>query len=107
MPWAYGTHDDTLAYLFATQLVAGVSPRVDGSQNKVLWEAKDSPSGANVPVEARPLGKAAPVVTISGGPSTTDLPTPGCWTFRLLWGSNGEHSSTINLDVLPAGTVPH
>ena len=44
MPWALGTNDDTVAYLFATQLVAG--PRVDGSQNKVLWEAKDSPSGA-------------------------------------------------------------
>lgn len=107
VPWAYGTHNDTLAYLFATQLVAGVSPRVDGSQNKVLWEAKDSPSGANVLVEGRPLGKSEPVVTIAGGPSITDVPTPGCWTFRLSWGSNGEHSSTINLEVVPAGSVPH
>src|SRR5712691_12547566 len=47
VPWAYGTQDDTVAYLFATQLVAGTSPREDGSQNKVLWLAKDSPSGAN------------------------------------------------------------
>jgi hypothetical protein len=107
VPWAFGTRNDTLAYLFATQLVAGVSPRVDGSQNKVLWEAKDSPSGANVLVEGRPLGKSDPVVTTAGGPSITDVPTPGCWTFRLSWGSNGEHTSTINFEVLPAGTVPH
>lgn len=106
VPWALGTHNDTLAYLFAAQLVAGVSPRVDGSQNKVLWEAKDSPSGANVLVEGHPLGQSQPVVTIAGGPSITDVPMPGCWTFRLSWGPTGQHSSTINLEVLPAGTLP-
>jgi hypothetical protein len=107
VPWALGTNDDTVAYLFATQLVAGVGSRVDGSQNKVLWEAEESPSGGNVLVEGRPLGKSEPVVTIAGGPSITDVPMPGCWAFRLSWGSNGEHSSTINLEVLPAGTLPH
>lgn len=106
-PWAFGTHDDTVAYLFATQMLAGVSPRVDGSQNKVLWEARDSPSGGNVLVEGRPLGKSEPLVTIAGGPSITDVPLPGCWTFRLSWGANGGQSSTINLEVLPAGTMPH
>jgi hypothetical protein len=107
VPWAFGTNHDTVAYLFATQLVAGVSPRVDGSQNKVLWEAKASPSGANVKVEGHPMGESQPVVTIAGGPSITDVPTPGCWTFRLSWGAHGEHSSTINLEVLPAGTLPY
>jgi hypothetical protein len=104
--WAYGTEDTTVAYLFATQLVAGSSPRADGSQNKVLWEAKDSPSGANVLVEGHPLGESQPVVTIPGGPSITDVPTPGCWTFRLSWSSNGPHTSTINLEVLPSGSTP-
>jgi hypothetical protein len=104
--WTLGTQGDTVAYLFATQLVAGGSPRADGSQNKVLWEAKASPSGANVLVEGHPLGSSQPVVTIAGGPSITDVPTPGCWTFRLSWASNGQHSSTINLEVLPAGTLP-
>ncbi len=106
VPWAFGTENTTVAYLFATQLVAGNSPRVDGSQNKVLWEAKDSPSGANVLVEAHPLGESQPVVTIPGGPSITDVPTAGCWTFRLSWNSNGPRSSTINLEVLPAGSRP-
>lgn len=104
--WAFGTDHDTLAYLFANQLVAGISPRADGSQNKVLWVATDSPSGAGLVVEGRPLGSSQPVVTIAGGPSDTDVPTAGCWTFRLSWGISGQHSSTINLAVLPAGTLP-
>jgi len=106
VPWAFGTQGDTVAYLFATQLVAGVSPRVDGSQNKVLWQAKDYPSGGAVVVEGRPFGQSQPVLTIPGGPSITDVPTAGCLTFRLSWSYNGQHSSTINFEVLPAGTLP-
>ena len=106
VPWAFGTGRNTVAYMFATQLVAGTSPRVDGSQNKVLWEAKDYPSGGNVKVEGRPIGQSVPVVTIAGGPSIVDIPTAGCWTFRLSWIANGEHSSVISLQVLPAGTNP-
>jgi hypothetical protein len=106
VPWAYGTQNDTVAYLFATQLVAGTSPRVDGSQNKVLWEAKDYPSGANVLVDGHPLGESQPVVSIPGGPSITDVPNAGCWTFQLSWTSAGAHTSTINFEVLPARTLP-
>jgi hypothetical protein len=40
VPWALGTGGDAVAYLFATQLVAGSSPRVDGTNNKVLWVAQ-------------------------------------------------------------------
>jgi hypothetical protein len=104
--WAFGTRGDTIAYVFATQLVAGGSPRRDGSNNKVLWEARDDSSGATVVVEGRPLSQPQPVVTIAGGPSIVDVPTAGCWTFRLSWSANGQHSSTINLQALPAGTLP-
>jgi hypothetical protein len=107
VPWALGTDGTTVAYVFATQLVAGPSPRVNGTNNKVLWEAKDYPSGGGVMVEGHPLGLSQPVVTIAGGPSITDVPTAGCWTFRLSWSANGRQSdSTINLEVLPAGSVP-
>jgi hypothetical protein len=105
VPWAMGNPDDAVAFLFATQLVAGGSPREDGSNNKVLWVVKDYPTGALV--EGRPLGQALPVVTIAGGPSITDVPTAGCWTFRLVWGpADHARSSIINLEVLPAGTLP-
>jgi hypothetical protein len=38
-----------------------------------------------VVVEGRPLGQSQPVLTIAGGPSIVDVPTAGCWTFRLSW----------------------
>jgi hypothetical protein len=58
-------------------------------------------------VEGRPLGQSQPVVTIVGGPGIVDVPTAGCWTFRLSWTANGgQHTSTINLEVLPNGTLP-
>jgi hypothetical protein len=104
--WAFGTTHDSVAYLFATQLVAGTSPRSDGSNNKVLWVVKDYPSGANVTVEGRMLGRSEPAVTIEGGPSIVDVPTPGCWTFQLSWSAQGRHTSVINLQALPAGSVP-
>lgn len=106
VPWALGTNGDSVAYLFAAQLVAGSSPRVNGTNNKVLWETKEDPSGGNVTVEGRPLGQSQPVVTITGGPSIVDVPTPGCWSFRLSWGTGGQQTSTINFQVLPTGTVP-
>lgn len=106
VPWAFGTDKDTVAYLFATELVAGASPRVNGTNNKILWEAKDLPSGAGVAIDAHPMGQTQLVVTIAGGPSIVDLPTAGCWTFALSWSSHGKHTSTINLEVLPTGTVP-
>lgn len=107
VPWALGTDGTTVAYVFAAQLVAGPSPRVNGTTNKVLWETRDHPDGTGVIVEGHPLGQTLPVVTIAGGPSITDVPTAGCWTFRLTWSANGrQSSSTINLDVLPTGTMP-
>jgi hypothetical protein len=104
VPWALGTPGDAVAMLFARQLVAGGSPRVDGTSNKVHWVNKDKT--LNFVVEGRPFGKAEPVIGLKGGPGVEDVPTPGCWTFRVLWGAHNEHSSAINLEVLPAGTLP-
>ena len=109
MPWAFGTQDTAVAFLFSTVLVAGSSPRLDGSYNKVGWVAKgDNPSGdTNIAIEVRPLGASQPVLTNAGNASVADLPKPGCWTFRLAWTAHGQQQvSTINLDVLPAGTRP-
>ncbi len=103
-PWALGTPADAVAFVFAIRLVAGSSPRVNGTSNKVLWVLRDP---SPFVVEGRPLGQSQPVVTVQGGPSIVDAPAAGCWTFRLLWESGGApHSSVINLQVLPAGTSP-
>jgi len=103
VPWALGTDGGVVAYVFGRQLVAGTSPRVDGSNNKVGWAIKDHSSSM---VVGRPVGMAQPVVSFPGGSSVVDVPTAGCWTFRVLWGAQNEHVSTVNLEVLPAGTLP-
>ncbi len=82
---------------------AGSSPRIDGTNNKVLWVAKGSPS--NFVVDGIPPGGTQAVITVNGGPSIVDVPSAGCWKFQLTWGAE-QAGSTINLDVLPAGSTP-
>ena len=103
VPWTAAASGDAVAFVFAGRLVAGPSPRVDGSANKVLWVLREP---VQFVVEARPSGKATPVVTIPGGPSIVDVPTPGCWTFQLIPTNNASQVSTISLAVLPHGTTP-
>ena len=110
LPWAMGSPPDALAYLFATQLVAA-GQRPDGTSNKVLWVTRD-PSH-DVMIEGRPLGRSRPVVRVRGQitygnqlPSQVDVPTPGCWSFVVSRAGRPGQTSTINLDVLPAGTLP-
>jgi hypothetical protein len=109
VPWAFGTQDTTVAFIFSTVLVAGSGPRADGASNKIGWVAKgDYPSGVtHIAIEVRPLGEAQPVLTNADNASVADLPKPGCWTFRLSWSAHGQQQlSTINLEVLPAGALP-
>ena len=96
----------SLAYLFATQLVArGVRP--DGSSNKVLWVSK----GVGAPrITAHPADSNSPTVEIGGQvtngnqmPSMVDLPSSGCWSFDLSWGHTKDR---IELNVLPEGSAP-
>jgi hypothetical protein len=103
VPWTIAASGDAVAFVFAGKLVAGPSPRVDGSNNKVLWVLHDP---VQFVVEARPSGKTTPVVTVPGGPSIVDVPTPGCWTFRLIQVNDASKVSTISLDVLPHGSSP-
>ena len=109
VPWAFGTQNTTVAFLFSRVLVAGSGPRVDGTNNKVHWVAKaDYPTGyINVAIEARPLGESQPILTFTNAGGVADFPKPGCWTFRLSWSApSQQQASTINLEVLPAGTRP-
>jgi hypothetical protein len=103
VPWALGSGGQAVAFVFARELVAGTSPRVDGTNNKVLWVAKGI--APNFVVAGTPPGGTQAMVTVNGGPSIVDAPSPGCWTFRLSWGSS-HAASTIHLDVLPVGSKP-
>jgi len=110
VPWAMGSPPDALAYLFARQLVAeGLRP--DGSSNKVLWVTRGL--SRDLTIEGRPLGRSRPAVTIGGQvvdgnqlPSQVDVPMPGCWSFVVSWTRSSRQTSTINLNVLPPGSLP-
>ena len=109
VPWAFGTQNTSVAFLFSRVLVAGSGPRVDGSYNKVHWVANaDYPNGyMNLAITARPFGQSQPALTGTNGADIGDFPKPGCWTFRLAWSSHGQPQvSTMNLEVRPAGTRP-
>ncbi len=109
VPWAFGTQNTTVAFLFSRVLVAGSGPRVDGTNNKVHWVAKaDYPTGyINVAIEARPLDESQPILTFTNAGGVADFPKPGCWTFRLSWSVHSQQQvSTINFEVLPAGIRP-
>jgi hypothetical protein len=107
VPWAMGSGGSAIAFVFAIHLVAGGSPRSDGSDNKVLWVVQD-PSVNDFFVRGHPLDRSEPVIEVPGGPSIVDPPSPGCWTFQLSWNVNGgsQRVGTINLDVLPKGSLP-
>ena len=102
--WAMGTGGGAIAFVFAGRLVAGQSPRVDGSNNKVLWVIRDH--APSFTVEGVPLGQHYPVLSVEAGPSIVDVPSPGCWSFAVSWTANGWHRSPIHLDVLPNGSYP-
>jgi hypothetical protein len=106
VPWAMGTPGNAVAFLFAGQLVAGVSPRVNGTNNKILWVANSKAAEWGFVVAGSPMGESRPTVSVAGGPSIVDVPTAGCWTFRLSSSSTGNYISTFGLDVLPTGTLP-
>jgi hypothetical protein len=109
VPWAFGTQNTAVAFVFSRVLVAGSGPRVDGTYNKVRFVANaDYPNGIlNVTIESRPLGQSQPVLNFSNAGSAGDFPEAGCWTFRLSWSAHSQQQvSTINLEVLPAGTRP-
>ena len=109
VPWAFGTQNTTVAFLLSRVLVAGSGPRADGTYNKIHWVAKaDYPTGyINVAIEGRPLGESQPILTFTNAGGVADFPKPGCWTFHLSWSTHGQQQvSTINLEVLPAGSRP-
>lgn len=101
--WALGSPGDAVAFLFAVQLVAGPSPRSDGSNNKIQWVIKDA---GNFEVDGHPSGSAEPAVSTQGGPSIIDVPSPGCWKFQLTTVPQRKLVSTVNLEALPHGSLP-
>jgi hypothetical protein len=72
-----------------------VVPSPEGRNNKILWAARPPAQlGEDLHIRATLDGTGETVDrTIEGGPgpSTVDLPKPGCWSMELSWGEHRDH----------------
>ena len=94
MPYMVGQRGEVVAILWP----ALAAPPRDGHTNKILWVAREHTTEPFT-ITAR-LGTTTVTTTMQQGPgpSTIDVPGPGCWTFDLRWGT---HQDTL---ALPYGT---
>lgn len=90
MPYVLGQRGEIVAILWPDL----VAPPQDGRGNKILWVAREH-TAEPFTVTAR-LGTTTVTTTMQQGPgpSTIDVPGPGCWTFDLRWGT---HQDTLVL----------
>jgi hypothetical protein len=102
-PYVLAVPDMAAVILAAQPLRAG---HPTNPYNKVAWAVRVPRNGTNLRVDARPRGETGqivqfdvPPVVVSPGEvyvSYLDLPSPGCWTLTLRWGSPMQ-TATINL----------
>jgi hypothetical protein len=94
VPHVFSSHGRMVAILFGATLS---SPPAAGVNNKILWVARDGrDASAPLRLDAVRAGTTAHVRReVAVGPSTVDLPRPGCWRITLRWGSQHD---TIDLD---------
>ena len=90
MPFVVGERGEIVAILWPDL----VAPPQDGRGNKILWVAREHTTEPFT-ITAR-LGTTAVTTMMQQGPgpSTIDVPGPGCWTFDLRWGT---HQDTLVL----------
>jgi hypothetical protein len=93
MPHVTGAAGDIVAILWETR-DALHSPPLKSRNNKILWVSR-FPFVAPDPliIRATLAGRTrTATVSVPGGPgpSTIDLPAPGCWTLHLSWSGHTD-----------------
>jgi hypothetical protein len=93
MPHVTGEAGDIVAILWAPR-DALHSPPLQDRSNKILWVSR-VPLAAPDPLIIRAtLAGSTRTATVSvpggPGPSTIDLPAPGCWTLHLSWSGHTD-----------------
>ena len=94
-PYQLSATGSMAAIMFGNPLLAPADPN---RANKILWVAKQTPSGTdrlviNAALEGGDLQHSVDIGS-APGPSYVDMPAPGCWQLTLTWGAN---SDTMNL----------
>lgn len=94
VPYVLSDQGDVVAILWADHDPL-VAPPVAGRNNKILWVPRvASPVGTPLQISATltATGMTANRTVDGGlGPSTIDLPAPGCWSLDLTWGDHQDH----------------
>ena len=88
-----GDGGDIAAILWATHHPL-VSPPAAHRSNKILWVARVGATEGPLEIRATLVSTGETVTrTVEGapGPSTIDLPSAGCWSLELTWGSHQDH----------------
>jgi hypothetical protein len=90
LPHVLGAQGDIVAILFGERLNA---PPAADHTNKILWVAKRFEGAGDLLISAQRMDGTDDVgerverrVDGGPGPSTIDLPEPGCWRLSLAWG---------------------
>jgi hypothetical protein len=93
MPHVLGEAGNIVAILWADRDALHSPSRPDRG-NKILWVSRIPFTAPDPLVITATLAGGTRTVTVSvpggPGPSTVDLPAPGCWTFRLSWSGHTD-----------------
>jgi hypothetical protein len=95
IPHVLGRSGTIVAILFGEPLQA---PPPRTHNNKILWVSRipvESPTRLRISAQrmngTQPLGKRVRRSVAGGpGPSTINLPTPGCWRLSLTWAGRAD-----------------
>ena len=93
MPHVVGDRGDITAILWADRDPLTAPPTADRN-NKILWVARVGGGDGPLEIAAALEGtdrRVTRVVEPAPGPSVVDLPTAGCWSLDLTWGSHHDH----------------
>jgi hypothetical protein len=93
MPFVLGDRGDIAAIVWASHHPL-VAPPSATRNNKILWVARVGASEGPLRIRATSASTGHTVtrtVQAAPGPSIIDLPSGGCWSFDLRWGSHQDH----------------
>ncbi len=91
MPYVMGDSGDIVAILWAEHDPLQVPPAADRN-NKILWVSRVGGGDLNIRATLESSGQSVTRSVAGGpGPSIIDLPSPGCWSFDLTWGTQHDH----------------
>ena len=98
MAYVMGDNGDIVAILWAEHDPLQVPPAADRN-NKILWVSRVGGGDLHIRATLESSGQTVTRSVQGGpGPSIIDLPTPGCWSLDLTWGTASDH---MQLEYVP------